>query len=187
MKKYFLSAILSAAVLFASCGVGNDGLSGNTEASETTSVTSQTTGTTSEMQTSETVTTEPQTNEMTSETIAKASLSLPKDQDKFIQESPISDYYDGINYIKIPLSYEGKEIYLDNACHEVINGLEYEDFPAKEDIAPAIEFAFENYFKDAMVCYMDGDPKGEPCTVDCLSFDTGLYLDFDGDGENESL
>lgn len=99
--------------------------------------------------------------------------------------SEIEQYYITEDLVKIPLSYEGKEVYADNVWHEVIDGCGYEDFPAKEDIAPAIEFAFELYFKDTPVHYADG--REEPCTIQKLRFASGLHLDFDGDGENESV
>ena len=105
------------------------------------------------------------------------------DTDEYVSE--LEQYYITEDLVKIPLSCEGKEVYADNVCREVIDGCGYEDFPAKEDIAPAIEFAFELYFKDTTVHYADG--REEPCTVQKLRFASGLHLDFDGDGENESV
>lgn len=105
------------------------------------------------------------------------------DTDEYVSE--FEQYYITEDLVKIPLSYEGKEVYADNVWREVIDGCGYEDFPAKEDIAPAMEFAFELYFKDTTVHYADG--REEPCTVQKLRFASGLHLDFDGDGENESV
>lgn len=169
MKKYFSVMIISAAMLLSSCGENADIL----ESSETTSAAEITTTSATEAAAS-TVTSA--TTLQTSQTASEAS-PMP---------SEIEKYYISDSFIEIPLSYEGREVYLSSACREVVEGCEYEDFPAKEDIAPAIEFAFENYFKGTNVYYMD-DLGGQPCAVENLSFDSGLYFDFDSDGEKESI
>ena len=167
MKKYFFVLILSAAMLLSSCAE-NTAVSESSETVTTSEITTES-ETTAEIATVTTL--------QTSRTKAEEISPMP---------SEIEKYYVTNDIIEIPLSYEGKEVYLDNVCREVVEGCEYEDFPAKEDIAPAIECAFENYFKGTLVWYMD-ERHEQPCTVENLSFEEGLYLDFDNDGENESI
>ena len=170
MKKYFLALTLSAAMLLSSCA-GNTAVSENSETVQAAEI-------------SDTVTTSETTTEVTSETTLQTSPTTVEETSPMPPE--IEKYYVTDSFIEIPLSYEGREVYLDNVCREVVEGCGYEDFPAKEDIAPAIECAFENYFKGTSVYYMD-DRGEQPCTVENLSFKEGLYLDFDNDGENESI
>lgn len=177
MKKYSFALILSAAMLFSSC-------SGNTAVSENTE-TVPPLGTTVLSESAETVS----TAEITSAEAVSATevqTSRKKTEETSPMPPEIEKYYVAESIIEIPLSYDGKEVYLDNACREVVDGLEYNDFPAKEDIAPAIEFVFENYFKGTSVWYMD-DRGEQPCSLENLSFEEGLYMDFDNDGENESV
>lgn len=176
MKKYFFALTLSAAMLLSSCG-GNADISENSETVQATE--SSETVTTPEITTkSETVTeAASETTFQTNRTKTEETSTMPPEMEKYY----VTNYI-----IEIPLSYEGREVYLDNVCREVIEGCEYEDFPAKEDIAPAIECAFENYFKGTSVWYMD-ERKEQLCSVENLSFEEGLYMDFDNDGENESI
>lgn len=176
MKKYFYALALSAAMLLSSCAE-NTAVSENSETVQATesSETDNNVGNNNEMETvTESVS---ETTLQTSRTKTEETSPMPPEMEKYY----VTDYI-----IEIPLSYEGREVYLDNACREVVEGCEYEDFPAKEDIAPAIECAFENYFKGTSVWYMD-ERKEQPCSVENLSFEEGLYLDFDNDGEKESI
>lgn len=176
MKKYFFVLILSAAMLLSSCAE-NTAVSENSE-------TVQATETAAVSESSETVTTSETAEEIASGTTLQTSRTKAEETSPIPPE--IEKYYVTNNIIEIPLSYEGREVYLDNVCREVVEGCGYEDFPAKEDIAPAIECAFENYFNGTSVWYMD-DRGEQPCTIENLSFEEGLYLDFDNDGENESI
>lgn len=67
--------------------------------------------------------------------------------------------------------------------------MQYEDFPNKEDIEPIIKLAFDEYFVNTKVYHhgTDYELEGIPCAIENLSFSEGLYLDFNNDGENESL
>lgn len=184
MKKQFI--LILAALLLSSCASSGAGNNGVTEISDT--VSAEATVTTSETVSSVTTTVTKETTRETTTVTTTAVMeetTLRESEPLPIEQTVLADYLteDG----DIPIDLAGKEVYYDGVCLETIDGVPYEDFPAKEDIPAAIETAFENFFKDNEVWHMDNPSEPFPCFVENLRFDSGLYLDFDGNGEKESL
>lgn len=172
MKKLFIAIMLSAALLFSSCSEHENG---NFDIPAEA------------VQTEETASTAPVSTENTDfekissieeefEISTKAEATTPQET----TSAPRS--YSELN---IRISHKCSEGKKGKSCREVVDGMEYEEFPAKEDIAPAIEYAYEVYFSKTEIYQEYGE--GIPCTIENLSFSSGLYLDFNGDGEKESL
>ncbi len=186
MKKQFI--FILAALLLSSCASSGSENDGSAEIPDTVSTAatvtmSETADTDSSVTTTETEETSRETTITTTEVTEKTTLRegepLP------IEQTVLAEYLteDG----GIPIDLAGKEVYYDGVCLETVDGVPYDDFPAKEDIPAAIETAFENYFKDNEVWHMDNQSEPLPCSIENLRFDSGLYLDFDGNGEKESL
>lgn len=176
MKKTFIALMLSAVVLLSSC-TSEKGLDASTDISENADTSPQTTSLTAAKIT-----------DLEESTIAETTAEMSVTSETTTQEkvsAPLK-YPD----IEIPVSYKSGEEKKGKPCRSVMDGLDYEDFPAKEDIVPAIEYAYEVYFSKTNVYHRDlttFEHQELPCTIENLSFASGLYLDFNGDGEKESL
>lgn len=179
MKKQFI--LILAALLSCACTNAENSDTVSTAATVTTAETADTVSSVTTTATEETTreTTTVTTTAVTEETTFREGEPLP------IEQTVLAEYLteDG----DIPIDLAGKEVYYDGVCLETIDGVPYEDFPAKEDIPAAIETAFEYFFKDTEVWHMDNQSEPLPCSIENLRFDSGLYLDFDGNGEKESL
>ena len=189
MKKTLTAIILSAALIFSACSVNaNEPPYRSAEADQ-----------------SDTVTASPITESTTPITTTKSSDTTPIDtaptekltkaptQTEATQEqTEHSKEFPGITKFRISCERTGgnAESKGGKPCRSTMYGLEYEDFPAKEDIEPAIKCAFEGYFRGTEVCHIAENGHDEIkslCTVENLHFESGLYLDFNGDGEKESV
>lgn len=175
MKRLFPAIILSAAVFFSSCSAYSDrDVSDKTEASEFTDTSALTT-------TKPVITENADFEENNSAEITEEITTAEAKQ----ETGGRNNYYGEVN---IPISYHSSQEVKGKVCREVIDEAEYEDFPAKEDIEPAIQYAYDEYFSQTEV-WRDGTDEYEiiPCQIENLSFSSGLYLDFNRDGEKESL
>ena len=181
MKRLFITVILSAALMLSACSahkIENSDISAEAEQSEAASTTPVT-------ESIDTITTT--TPLVTTENTAITTYEIPPQAETTQRETASSPKYPHV--IEIPVTYQSFGEKKGKVCRSVIDGMEYEDFPAKEDIEPAIKCAYDVYFSKTNVWHMDENHLEEelPCAIDNLSFASGLYLDFNGDGEKESL
>ena len=178
MKKTLIPAILSAALILSSCS--SQPLPTESEAASTPP-----TATLTEPTTTYTL---PQT---TAQTPAETENTDFQDTKGSTQETEAETTRkkDFPGEINLPVTYQSAENKKGKPCRSIMKGLEYEDFPAKEDIEPAIQCAFDAYFCKERIYHHNTEyaMEGIPCTIENLSFSSGLYLDFNGDGEKESL
>ncbi len=178
MKNQFI--LVLAALVLSSCTGFAEENGGNAEVSDTVS---------SEATAADTVpvTTAVTARETTTVTTTAVTreTTLRKEEPTPIEETVLAEYLTENGSVVIPVDLSGKDTCRDGVCLETIDGVPYDDFPAKENIPIAIETAFENYFMDTEVWYTDN--QGGPCSIENLIFSSGLCLDFDGDGEKESL
>lgn len=163
MKRLFITVILSAALMLSACSaqeIENPAEAEQTEAASTTPVTTSTYPVIT-----------------STAPITTTTTPITAEPKKFPGETEIHVTYQ---------SFEDKQ---GKPCRCVMDGLEYEDFPAKEDIEPAIKCAYDYFFSKTNVYHLDenGIEEALPCTIENLSFVSGLYLDFNGDGEKESI
>lgn len=174
MKTPFIAAILSAALTLSACSAQETTQSPQTEATSTAPA--------AEIPNS--VTTTVSTTASAPATTSNTDFQDTKTPTQTEAATTPKKEFPGD--IEIPVTYQHAENKKGKPCRSVADELGYEDFPAKEDIEPAIQCAFDAYFSKTKV-YANYESEGTPCTIENLSFSSGLYLDFNGDGEKESL
>ncbi len=187
MKKQFI--LILAALLLSSCASSGSGNDGSAEIPDTVSTaatvtTSETADTGSSVTTTATKETTRETTTITTTEVAEKT-TLREGEPLPIEQTVLAEYLTKSGVV-IPLDLSGKDTCREGVCLETVDGVPYDDFPAKEDIPAAIETSFEHFFKDTEVWYVD-EREGGQCSIENLRLCSGIYLDFDGDGEKESL
>ncbi len=181
MKKQFI--FILAALLLSSCASSGSENDGSAEIPDTVSTAA--TVTTSETADIGSTVTTTVTEETSRETTTVTTTAVTENEPLSAKETVLAEYLTKSGVV-IPLDLSGKDTCREGVCLETIDGVPYDDFPAKEDIPAAIETSFENFFKDTEVWYVD-EREGGQCSIENLRLCSGIYLDFDGDGEKESL
>lgn len=191
MNRLFITIILSAVVILSSCSaqeINNTDISAEAEQTEATSAESVTASTDSITTAAAPVTKGTDITTANTDTVTTENTAITTPQtETTLSETASSPKYPHV--VEIPVTYHSFGEKKGKVCRSVMDGMEYEDFPAKEDIEPAIKCAYDVYFSKTTVWHMGENHTEEelPCAIENLSFASGLYLDFNGDGEKESL